>query len=67
MVDLTEMKGAEVQIQGAATLLILLVLIEIIAKKGLVRMIMIKTGVAEIETDTSLVIGIAMNVIATIT
>lgn len=67
MVDQTEMKGAEVQIQGAVTHLILLVVIEIITKKGLVRMIVIKTGVTEIETDTDPVIGIAMNVTAAIT
>lgn len=67
MVDQTEMKGTEVQIQGAVTHLILLVVIEIITKKGLVRMIVIKTGVTEIETDTDPVIGIAMNVTAAIT
>lgn len=60
------MSGAEVQIQSVVMHLILLVAIEIITKKGFVRMIVKKTGVTEIVTgmDTGHGTGIAMNVIA---
>ena len=66
MVDQIEMSDAEVQIQSAVMHLILLVVIEIITKKGFVRMIVIKTGVTEIATgmDTGHGTGTAMNVIA---
>jgi len=48
--------------------LILLVVIEIITRRGFVRMIVIKTGVTEIMTgmDTGHGTGIAMNVTAVI-
>ena len=66
MVDPIEMSDAEVQIQSVVMQLILLVAIEIITKKGFVRMIVKKTGVTEIVTgmDTGHGTGIAMNVIA---
>ena len=67
MVDQKGMKDIEVQIQGDVTHLILLVGIGIITKKGFARMIVIKTGITEIETGTDPVIRIAMNVTAVIT
>ena len=66
MVDQIEMSDAEVQIQSVVVRLILLVVIEIITKKGFVRMIGIKTGVTEIVTgmDTGHETETAMTVIA---
>ena len=66
MVDQIEMSDAEVQIQSVVMRLILLVVIEIITKKGFVRMIGIKTGVTEIvtEMDTGHGTETAMTVIA---
>ena len=66
MVDQTEMSDGEVQTPGAVMHLILLVAIEIITKKEFARVIVIKTGVIEIETetDTDPVIEIDMNVTA---
>lgn len=68
MVNQTETatSDAEALIQGAAMQQILLVVIEIIIKKRLVMMRMIKTGMAEseIETDTGRVTEIVMSVTA---
>ena len=66
MVDQKEMSDGEVQTPGAVMHLILLVAIEIITEKEFARVIAIKTGVIEIETetDTDPVIEIDMNVTA---
>lgn len=63
MVDQTRMSDAEVQIQSVVMQLILLVVIEIITKKGPVRMIVIaiKTEIV-IGMDTGHGTGIALNV-----
>ena len=62
MEDQIVMSDVEVQIQGDVMNQILLVEIEIIIKKGFAILIVIKTEVMEsgIETDTGLVIGIAL-------
>lgn len=69
IVDQTKMNVAGVRIQDAVMQLILLVVTEIITKKGVVKLIAIKTEVVEIvtEIDTGPMTGIAMIVTAEIT